>query len=53
MTKIKFLPRVTQQAKDKVELIVILGKTFSGINHTNIFSGQSPKAIEIKTKINT
>ena len=24
----------------------------SDINHTNIFLGQSPKAIEIKTKIN-
>ena len=29
-----------------------IGKTFSDINHTNIFLGQSPKAIEIKTKIN-
>ena len=28
------------------------GKTFSDINHTNVFLGQSPKAIEIKTKIN-
>ena len=28
------------------------GKTFSDINHTNIFLGQSPKAIEIKAKIN-
>ena len=27
-------------------------KTFSDINHTNIFLGQSSKAIEIKTKIN-
>ena len=27
-------------------------KTFSDINHTNVFLGQSPKAIEIKTKIN-
>ena len=27
-------------------------KTFSGINHTNLFFGQSPKAIEIKAKIN-
>ena len=30
----------------------ITGKTFSGINCTNDFLGQSPKAIEIKTKIN-
>ena len=28
------------------------GKTFSDINLTNIFSGQSPKTIEIKAKIN-
>ena len=25
-----------------------IGKTFSNINHTNVFFGQSPKAIEIK-----
>ena len=30
----------------------IIGKTFSDINCTNIFLGKSPKAIEIKTKIN-
>ena len=30
----------------------IIGKTFSDINRTNVFLGQSPKAIEIKTKIN-
>ena len=29
-----------------------IGKTFSVINRTNVFLGQSPKAIEIKTKIN-
>ena len=29
-----------------------IGKTFSDINHSNIFLGQSPKAIEIKGKIN-
>ena len=28
-----------------------LGKIFSDINHTNAFSGQSPKATEIKAKI--
>ena len=28
------------------------GKTFSDINCTNVFLGQSPKAIEIKTEIN-
>ena len=26
------------------------GKTFSDINHTNVFLGQSPKAIQIKVK---
>ena len=26
------------------------GETFSDINHTNVFLGQSPKAIEIKAK---
>ena len=29
-----------------------IGKTFSGINHTNVFLCQSLKVIEIKTKIN-
>ena len=29
-----------------------IGKTFSDINVMNIFSGQSPKATEIKAKIN-
>ena len=29
-----------------------IGKTFSDINSTDVFLGQSPKAIEIKTKIN-
>ena len=29
-----------------------IGKTFFDINHTNVFLGQSPKAIEIKAKIN-
>ena len=28
------------------------GKTFSDINLTNVFSGRSPKATEIKAKIN-
>ena len=30
----------------------IIGKTFSDIDHTNGFSGQSPKAIEMKIKTN-
>ena len=29
-----------------------IGKTFFAINPTNVFLGQSPKAIEIKAKIN-
>ena len=29
-----------------------IGKTFSDINCTNVFLGQSPKAVEIKAKIN-
>ena len=29
-----------------------IGKTFCDINHTNIFLGQAPKAIEIKAEIN-
>ena len=29
-----------------------MGKTFSDINHTDVFLGRSPKAIEIKAKIN-
>ena len=28
-----------------------IGKTFSDINHTNVFLGQSPKALEMKTEI--
>ena len=29
-----------------------IGKTCSDINHTDVFLGQSPKATEIKAKIN-
>ena len=29
-----------------------IGKTFSDINRSNVFLGQSPKATEIKAKIN-
>ena len=29
-----------------------IGKTFSDINHTNVFIDQSPKSIEVKAKIN-
>ena len=30
----------------------IIGKTFSDVHCTNVFLGKSPKAIEIKTRIN-
>ena len=39
--------------QDTIELLEEnIGTTFSDINLTNIFSGQSPKATEIKAKIN-
>ena len=39
--------------QDTIELLEEnIGKTFSDINLTNVFSGQSPKATEIKAKIN-
>ena len=38
---------------DTIKLLEeIISKTFSDINRTNVFLGQSPKAKEIKTKIN-
>ena len=39
--------------KDTIKLLEEnIGKTFSDISHTKVFSGQSPKAIERKAKIN-
>ena len=39
--------------KDTIKLLEEnIGKTFSDINFTNVFSGQSPKAAEMKAKIN-
>jgi len=39
--------------QDTIKLLEeIIGKTFSDINLINAFSGQSPKAKEIKAKIN-
>ena len=36
---------------DTIKLLEeIIGKTFSDINHTNVFLGQSPKAIENKNE---
>ena len=37
---------------DTIKLLENKGKTFSDINYTNVFLGQSSKAIEIKVKIN-
>ena len=40
-------------SQDTIELLEEnIGKTFSDINLMNIFSGQSPKATEIRAKIN-
>ena len=40
-------------SQDTIKLLEeIIGKTFSDINLTNVFSGQSPKGTEIKAKIN-
>ena len=44
--RFKHKTRHHQTAKENI------GKTFSDINLTNVFSGQSPKATEIKAKIN-
>ena len=42
-----------EEAKDiGTQVEVNIDKTSSDINRTNDFLGQSPKAIEIKTKIN-
>ena len=39
--------------QDTVKLLEeSIGKTFSYINLTNVFSGHSPKATEIKAKVN-
>ena len=37
---------------DTIILEENIGKTFSDINHTNDFLGQSPTAIDTKAKIN-
>ena len=38
--------------QDTIKLQENIGKTFSDMNHINIFLGHSAKATEIKTKIN-
>ena len=41
------------QRHDTIKLLEKnIGKTLFKINHTSVFLGQYPKAIEIKTKIN-
>ena len=51
-----FCPVLLKKIKSAVRTIKLLekitGKTFSDINRTDVFLGQSPKATEIKTKIN-
>ena len=46
-------PKDLNVRQDTIKLLEQnIGKTFSDINHTNVFLGQTPKAIEIKTIIN-
>ena len=50
--KLKMAERLTYKT-DTIKLLEEhIGKTFSDINIMNIFSGWSPKAIEIRAKIN-
>ena len=38
---------------DTIKLLEeIIGKSFSDVKHTSAFLGQSPKAVDIKAKIN-
>ena len=47
------MKKIKKKEKDTIKLLVEnIGKTFSDINHTHVLLGQSPKAIEIKAKIN-
>ena len=48
----KWLKGLNLRHDTKKLLEEITGKTSSDINCTNVFLAQSPKAIEIKTKIN-
>ena len=46
-------PKDLNMRQDTIKLLEEnTGKTFSDINLTNVFSSQSPKATEIKAKIN-
>ena len=51
-TKIKWLKDLNRRQNTIKLQEENTGKTFSAINLTNVFSGQSPKAIKIKAKIN-
>ena len=51
-TKIKWLKDLNRRQNTIKLQEENMGKTFSDINFTNVFSGQSPKATEIKAKIN-
>ena len=47
------MPKDLNIRHDTIKLLdESIDKTFSDINHTSVYLGQSPKAIEIKTKIN-
>ena len=49
--KLKMAERL--KYKDTIKLLEEnIGKTFSDINLTNVFSGQSPKTADIKVKTN-
>ena len=52
--RLKYLNIKHDTMKVLEEIISIMRSLchFSDINHTNVFLGQSPKAIQIKTKIN-
>ena len=51
--KLQMAERLKYLRQDTIKLLEEnIGKPFSDINLTNVFSGQSPKATGIKAKIN-
>ena len=48
----KIISKWLKELNIRQDTIKFLGKTFSDINCNNVFLGQSPKAKEIKGKIN-
>ena len=51
--KLKMAQRLTYIRQDTIKLLEKnTGKTFSDINLTNVFSSHSPKATDVKAKIN-